>query len=61
MKSGRRDWDRIPARVRKDPRVSLGAFDVYDLAWWERHSRQRMSQPIGQSASCELYYIIDGA
>ncbi len=32
MAEARRDWDRIPARVRKDPRVSPGAFDIYELA-----------------------------
>src|SRR5262249_34987085 len=29
VEQGRRDWDRVPACVRKDPRVRLGALDAY--------------------------------
>jgi len=29
---GGRDWDRVPACVRKDPGVRPGAFDIYELA-----------------------------
>ena len=29
---GGRDWDRVPACVRKDPGARPGAFDIYELA-----------------------------
>ena len=32
VNKGSRDWDRVPACVRKDPGVRPGAFDIYELA-----------------------------
>ena len=32
VNKGGRDWDRVPARMRKDPGVRPRAFDTYEVA-----------------------------